>query len=68
MMTKEERDAALARPLIPVRTAGAVLGLSHMTATKAVKAGDIPTVKVGARLLVPTAALRAMIGLPAAAA
>lgn len=67
MMTNEQREAALARPLIPVKTAGLVLGLSHVTTLKAVRAGDIPIVKVGARHLVPTAALRAIIGMPAAA-
>lgn len=36
-----------------VEEAGKLLGVSRMTAYKAVWKGDIPTIKIGRRLLVP---------------
>jgi len=38
-----------------VEAAGEVLGISRGTAYKAAHTGDIPTIKIGRRLLVPTA-------------
>lgn len=49
-------------PVLTVERAGAVLGLSRPSAYAAVKRGDIPTIRLGRRLLVPTARLRAMLG------
>jgi excisionase family DNA binding protein len=40
-----------------------VLGISRDTAYKGARSGDIPTIRVGRRLLVPTAALRRMLAL-----
>jgi excisionase family DNA binding protein len=55
----------LAEPTISVETAGLLLGISRGSAYAAAAAGDIPTIRVGRRLLVPTAALRRMLALDA---
>jgi hypothetical protein len=39
----------------------AILGLSKASAYDAAKRGDIPTIRIGRRLLVPTAALRRLL-------
>jgi excisionase family DNA binding protein len=40
-----------------------ILGLSKMSAYNAAKRGEIPTIRIGKRILVPTADLRRMLGL-----
>lgn len=40
-----------------------ILGLSKASAYEAARRGDIPTIKIGRRLLVPTAALRRMLAM-----
>jgi excisionase family DNA binding protein len=40
-----------------------VLGLSRASAYRAVRSGQIPSIAIGRRVLVPTAALRKMLGL-----
>lgn len=40
---------------------GQALGLSRQSTYDAVARGDIPTIRIGRRLLVPTAALRRML-------
>ena len=49
------------RPTVTVREAAAWLGVSKSTAYQAVESGDLPVIKVGGRLLVPTAALRRLL-------
>lgn len=41
----------------------AILGLSKGSAYDAAKRGEIPTIRIGRRLVVPTAALRRMLQL-----
>lgn len=48
---------------ITVPEAGALLGLKPRTAYDAAKRGDIPTIRVGRRLKVPTAVFLARWGL-----
>jgi len=57
------------RPTLTVEEAGELLGISRNSAYQAVKTGEIPVLRVGKRLLVPTARLRVLLGLdgPAAA-
>ena len=43
--------------------AGRILGLSKGSAYEAAKHGEIPTIRIGRRLVVPTAALRRMLQL-----
>ncbi len=49
------------RPTLTVPEAGRFLGLARASAYEAAHRGDIPTLRVGRRLLVPTAALRRML-------
>ncbi|MCF3638717.1 DNA-binding protein [Rhizobium sp. TRM95111] len=57
-------DEALARPTIPVPDAGALFyGLGRNAAYAAAKNGDIETIKVGGRIVVPVAPLAAKLGL-----
>lgn len=50
-------------PTITVPAAGAVLGLSKPSAYEAARRGEIPTIRIGRRLVVPTAKLLVMLGL-----
>ncbi len=55
---------ALARPTISVPDAGRLFfGLARNAAYDAAKAGDIATIKVGGRIVVPVAPLAARLGL-----
>lgn len=51
-------------PTITVERAGELLGVSRRTAYRAAAAGELPTLRLGRRLLVPTAQLRTLLGLP----
>jgi len=48
-------------PVLTVEEAAVILRLSRGTAYEAVRRGDIPTIKIGRRLLVPRARLMAML-------
>jgi excisionase family DNA binding protein len=50
--------------LIGVQQACALLGISRSAGYRAAAAGDLPTIRLGRRLYVPTARLGALIGLP----
>jgi hypothetical protein len=50
------------QPTVPVwPTAGKALGLGRTASFAAAKRGEIPTIRVGGRLVVPTAALRRIL-------
>ncbi len=51
------------QPTMTVEEAGELMGLSRGSAYKAVRAGELPVIKVGKRLLIPTARLRAVLGI-----
>lgn len=51
------------QPFMKVPEAGALLGLGWRASYDAAKRGEIPTIKCGRRLLVPTARFRALAGL-----
>ena len=53
------------QPTMTVEEAGKALGVSCATAYEAVRSGDLPSIRVGRRWLVPTAALRRMVLLDA---
>ncbi|MDP8931636.1 MAG: helix-turn-helix domain-containing protein [Actinomycetota bacterium] len=48
---------------LTVEEAGELLGLSRSSAYRAAAKGELPTLRFGRRLLVPTARLLAMLGL-----
>jgi excisionase family DNA binding protein len=50
------------RATITVEEAGAVLGVGRSAAYAGVRSGDIPAIRVGKRLLCPTAKLKALLG------
>lgn len=50
-------------PTITVERAGELLGLSRSAAYRAADKGDLPTIRFGRRLFVPTPKLRALLGL-----
>ncbi len=56
-------------PVISVEEAGVVLKMGRSAAYDAVRRGEIPAIRFGRRVVVPTAKLLAMLGLdgPAAA-
>lgn len=56
------------RPTVSVEEAAEWIGLSRASAYRAAKTGELPTITFGHRRVVPTAALRHMLGLDVAAA
>lgn len=52
-------------PTIGVEEAGELLGLCRTSAYRAAQRGEIPTIRLNGRLHVPTARLRALLGLTA---
>lgn len=52
------------RPVVPVEFAGRCLGLGRSSSYKAAKSGELPVIRMGGRMVVPTAELRRMLGLP----
>ena len=59
---KVDPRSALQALIVDVTTAGHLLGVSRNSAYAAVKAGTIPSLKIGRRIAVPTAPLRRMLG------
>lgn len=51
------------RPTMTVEEAGTMLGLSRAAAYRAAARGDLPTMRVGRRLMVLVAPLRRRLGL-----
>jgi excisionase family DNA binding protein len=59
-MARQQR-APVERETLTVEEAGLVLGVSRGTAYAAVRQGQLPTIRLGRRLVVPRAALDAML-------
>jgi excisionase family DNA binding protein len=59
--TPEEVEEILSFPTCTVEQAASVLGVGRGHAYRAVKAGEIPAIHIGTRMLVKTATLRRMI-------
>ena len=64
----ERKATGYAKPLEPVEKladsipeAARMLGIAPNTAYRAVATGELPSVKIGGRILVPRAALKAML-------
>lgn len=53
------------RPTLRVKEAAVLLDISLAGAYEAVHRGELPVIRIGRRILVPTAALMAMVGLKA---
>jgi excisionase family DNA binding protein len=52
-------------PLLSVEQASKLLGVSRTVGHRAAASGDLPTLRWGRRLYVPTARLLELLGLPA---
>lgn len=50
------------RSTLSIEEAATVVGIGRSAAYAAAHSGDLPTVRIGRRMLVPTARLRAMLG------
>jgi excisionase family DNA binding protein len=50
-------------PTQTVETTGTLLGIGRSSAYKAVAAGEIPHLRIGSRIVVPTSAIKRMLGL-----
>jgi excisionase family DNA binding protein len=61
-------SATADRKTYDVEEAGRMLGLGRNATYEAVKAGTIPSIRIGRRLLVPKAALDRMLGINGEAA
>jgi hypothetical protein len=62
-MTHEDMDKVLRGPTTTVPLAGKLIGLSRKASYDAVARGEIPILRFGRRIVVPTAKLRAMLGM-----
>lgn len=56
--------AAQLPPLIGVEEACKLLGISRYSGYRAAREGELPTLRLGRRVFVPTAKLLGMVGLP----
>jgi hypothetical protein len=65
-MDQEIRRAITENLTVSVELAGRAFGLGKNAAYAAAKTGQIPSVRIGGRISVPTAPLRKMLGLDAA--
>jgi excisionase family DNA binding protein len=54
---------ATQQPTMTVEEAGLALGISRGSAYEAARSGELPTIRLGRRLVCPTAAIRRMLAL-----
>jgi excisionase family DNA binding protein len=59
----DELKSILDRPTCSVEEYGKIIGVSRNPAYDAVKRGDVPSIRVGGRIRIPTAPLKQMLGL-----
>jgi hypothetical protein len=62
-MMRDDIKEILARPTITVEQFGRIFGLSKNPAYEAVKRGDVPSIRMGRLIRVPTKPLRVKLGL-----
>jgi hypothetical protein len=63
MVDKDLKRMLAEHLVVPVEIAGRAFGLSRGSAYQAVRTGQIPSVKIGGKFVVPTAPLRKMLGI-----
>ncbi|KXO88783.1 hypothetical protein AXK56_10525 [Tsukamurella pulmonis] len=63
--TTSDIDELRSRAAISIPRAGEILGISRANAYSLADRGELPSIALGGRRLVPTAALRAMLGVEA---
>ena len=62
-MDNDIRKALTERVSVPVEVAGKAFGLGRNSSYAAVKNGNLPSIRIGNKIAVPTAPLRRMLGL-----
>jgi hypothetical protein len=62
MVTQRALPDPEQEPTITVPAAGRIFGLSRPSAYEAARRGEIPTIRIGRRLLVPTIKFLRMLG------
>ncbi len=67
-MNDELKKALFGETTVRLPVAGRALGVGRNAAYAAAKRGDIPTIRIGGAIRVPTAPLRKMLGLEQEAA
>jgi excisionase family DNA binding protein len=67
MVTIKHETAKPERRVVTVGEAAAILQISRGAAYQAAKTKQLPTIRIGRRLLVPLAALERLLGTPTAA-
>jgi hypothetical protein len=67
-MDDELKKALFGSTAVKLPVAGRALGLGRQAAYAAAKRGEIPTIRIGGAIRVPTAPLRRMLGLEQEAA
>jgi excisionase family DNA binding protein len=60
-MLNRPENAPQERRVVTLNEAAVILGISRGSAYEAAKRGEIPTIRIGRRLLVPLAALERML-------
>ncbi len=64
MTADKVREALTTELTVPAwPTAGLALGLSRNPTYQAIRRGDIPSIRIGGAIRVPTSALRSMLGI-----
>ncbi|MET3967232.1 helix-turn-helix domain-containing protein [Bradyrhizobium sp. S3.9.1] len=59
----QEYEALLARPTLTPLEAAGFLGLGKNATYDAIKRGEIPSIRIGKSIRVPTASLKALVGI-----
>ena len=62
-MENDVREALVRQLTVTVEVAGKAFGLSRNPAYAACKSGQIPCLRIGRKIVVPTAPLRRMLGI-----
>jgi excisionase family DNA binding protein len=62
--SKTMRQTLLDEVSVPVETAAEALGIKRSSAYEAVRNDELPHIRIGRRVSVPTAVLRRMLGIP----
>ncbi len=65
-MDDDVRNALIHKVSVDVEKAGKAFGLGRNSSYTAVKNGEIPSIRIGGRIAVPTAPLRKMLGIDVA--
>jgi excisionase family DNA binding protein len=59
---EEEIQAIFNKPTCTVEELAKVLGIGRRQAYEAVNRGDVPSIRIGGRILIPTRKLRELLG------